>query len=72
LTNSTVPSPEGVLDHLVGAGADAAAGDQQVRRRQLGAHGGEELVDVVGHEVQPARLAAGLLDGGGQQREFDS
>ena len=36
------------------------------------AHGGEELVDVVGDEVQPAGLPAGLLDRGDEQREFDS
>ena len=59
---------EGVLHHLVGAGADAAAGDQQVRRRHLGPHRRQELVDVVRDEVQPARLAAGVLHGGGQEQ----
>src|SRR3712207_7014961 len=51
---------EGLLDHLVGAHADAAAGDEQVGCRQLAAHGAEELVDVVGHEVQGDRKSTRL------------
>src|SRR5205085_1796022 len=40
---------------------------EQVRAVELAAHGGEELVDVVGDEVQSPGHATGLLDRGDQQ-----
>ena len=60
--NSTVPElGQRLLDHVEGAHADAAGGDQEVGAQQLALEHVEQLGVVVGHDADAAGVGAGVL-----------
>ena len=59
-----------ILDHLVGACADTAGGDDQVGVAGVAAQRGAERVDVVARHRRGDHLAAGVADRGGQHHRI--